>query len=98
MLLGISISTSIGGMAMLTGSTPAMLAAALLGGELGFLQWAYYGLPVSLTSLIVAFFILKKLFPSPKLTLDLTEILEQKKQNQGFNSSQKKVLRLTLPK
>lgn len=92
MLLGISIGTSIGGMAMLTGSTPAMLATALLGGKLGFLQWAYYGLPVSLGSLVVAFLILKKMFPSPKLTLDLTAILEQKKQTQGFSGSQKKVL------
>ncbi|MEM2098812.1 MAG: SLC13 family permease [Candidatus Bathyarchaeia archaeon] len=96
MLLGISISTSIGGMAMLTGNTPAMLAAALLGGRLGFIQWAYYGLPVSFTSLIIAFFILKKLFPSPKLTLDLKEILEQKKQDQGFSGSQKKVLAVFL--
>ena len=92
MLLGISVGTSIGGMAMLTGSTPAMLATALLGGKLGFLQWAYYGLPVSLGSLLVAFLILKKMFPSPKLTLDLTAVLEQKKQTQGFSSSQKKVL------
>jgi solute carrier family 13 (sodium-dependent dicarboxylate transporter), member 2/3/5 len=92
MLLGISIGTSIGGMAMLTGSTPAMLATALLGGRLGFLQWAYYGLPVSLASLAVAFLILKKMFPSPKLTLDLTTILEQKNQSQGFSGSQKKVL------
>jgi len=33
-----------------------------------------------------------KMFPSPKLTLDLTAILEQKNQSQGLNGSQKKVL------
>ncbi len=56
MLLGISLSTSLGGMAMLTGSTPAMIAAALLGqgSGFGFIQWAYYGVPVSLCSLIIA--------------------------------------------
>lgn len=98
MLLGISISTSLGGMAMLTGSTPAMIAAALLEqeGTFGFLQWAYYGLPVSLGSLAVAFLILKRMFPSPKLTLNLDEVLEQKKQAERFTGSQKRVIAIFL--
>lgn len=98
MLLGITISTSIGGMAMLTGSTPAMLAAALLGQDdaFGFLQWAYYGLPVSLVSLSIAFLILNRMFPSPKLTLNLDAVLEQKKQAERFTSSQKKVIAIFL--
>lgn len=98
MLLGISLSTSLGGMAMLTGSTPAMIAAALLGqgSGFGFVQWAYYGVPVSLSSLVIAFMILKKMFPSPKLTLNLDEVLKQKKQTEGFNSSQKKVITIFL--
>ncbi len=98
MLLGISISTSIGGMAMLTGSTPAMIAAGLLEqtSNFGFLQWAYYGLPVSMTSLAIAFLVLKKMFPSPKLTLNLDEVLAQKKQVERFSSSQKKVITVFL--
>lgn len=98
MLLGISISTSLGGMAMLTGSTPAMLAAGLLEQvtAFGFLQWAYYGLPVSICSLVIAFLVLKKMFPSPKLTLDLDEVLAQKKQAERFSSSQKKVITVFL--
>lgn len=98
MLLGISISTSLGGMAMLTGSTPAMIVAALLGqeGTFGFLQWAYYGLPVSLGSLAIAFLILKRMFPSPRLTLNVDEIIEQKKQTERFTGSQKRVLSIFL--
>jgi len=93
-LLGVAISTSIGGMAMLTGSTPAMMAAALLGESrpFGFMQWAYYGLPVSLLSLAIAFLILKQMYPSPKLTLNLDAIIEQKKQNEQMTASQKKVI------
>ncbi len=93
-LLGVSISASIGGMAMLTGSTPAMIAAALLGESLpfGFLQWAYYGLPVSLLSLAIAFLILKKMNPSPRFKLNLEAIMEQKKQGGQLTNSQKKVI------
>jgi sodium-dependent dicarboxylate transporter 2/3/5 len=94
LLLGVSASTSIGGMAMLTGSTPAMMTAALLGEsrKFGFIQWAYYGLPVSLLSLTIAFLILKQMFPSSKLTLDLYAVAEQKKQIEPFTGSQKKVI------
>ena len=94
LLLGVSISTSIGGMAMLTGSTPAMIAAALLGESLpfGFLQWAYYGLPISLLSLAIAFIILKVMYPSPRFTLDLDAIVEQKNQSERWTGSQKKVM------
>jgi sodium-dependent dicarboxylate transporter 2/3/5 len=98
MLLGVSISTSIGGTAMLTGSTPAMIAGALLGETLpfGFMDWAYYGLPVSLFSLTLAFLLLKKLYSSPKVTLDLDEIIEQKKQVGNLNSTQKGVMLIFL--
>ncbi len=98
MLLGVSISTSIGGTAMLTGSTPAMIAGALLGETLpfGFMEWAYYGLPVSLLSLTLAFLLLKKLYPSPKVTLDLEEIIEQKMEIGKLNLTQKEVILIFL--
>ena len=94
MLLGVSISTSIGGTAMLTGSTPAMIAGALLGETIpfGFIEWAYYGLPVSLLILATSFLLLKKLYPSPKITLNLDAIIEQKKQIEKLNTTQKKIL------
>lgn len=95
MLLGVSVSTSIGGMAMLTGSTPAMMAAALLGEvnlPFGFIQWAYYGLPVSLISLVIAFLILKQMYPSSKFTLNLDAIVEQKKQSEQLTGPQKNVI------
>ena len=94
MLLGVSISTSIGGTAMLTGSTPAMISGALLGETLpfGFMEWAYYGLPVSLLSLVLAFLLLKKMYPSPKVTLNLDAIIDQKRQIEKLTSAQRKVL------
>ena len=94
MLLGLTVSTSIGGMATVTGSTPAMMAVAFLGEVLpfGFIQWAYYGLPVSLISLSIAFLILKRMYPSPKVALNLDAIFEQKKQIGQLTASQKKVI------
>jgi sodium-dependent dicarboxylate transporter 2/3/5 len=98
MLLGVSISTSIGGTAMLTGSTPAMIAGALLGESIpfGFIEWAYYGLPVSLLILATSFMLLKKLYPSPKITLNLDAIIEQKKQMEKLNTTQKIILLIFL--
>ena len=81
LLLAISISASLGGMATLTGSTPSMIAAALLAESrpFGFINWAYYGLPVSLLSLAAAFLILKRIYPSPKIKLDIDSVIEQKR-------------------
>lgn len=94
MLLGVSISASIGGMAMLTGSTPAIIAAAFLGQNrpFGFVQWAYYGLPVSLISITAAFLILKKMYPSSSIKLDISEVMKQKGQIGHLTSTQKKVI------
>ncbi len=98
MLLGVSISTSIGGTAMLTGSTPAMIAGALLGETIpfGFIEWAYYGLPVSLLILGTSFLLLKILYPSPKITLNLDAIIEQKKQIEKLSTIQKEILLIFL--
>lgn len=94
MLLGLTVSTSIGGMAMVTGSTPSMMAAAFLGANLpfGFIQWAYYGVPVSLLSLVIAFLIVRQLYPSPNTTLNLDAIIQQKQQRGKMTHAQMKVL------
>ena len=52
LLLGVAYGASIGGVATLIGSAPNAIAAGLL--EIGFLEWLTYGLPVSLTMLMVA--------------------------------------------
>jgi len=94
MLLAVSISASIGGMAMLTGSTPAMIAAAFLAQSrpFDFIHWAYYGLPVSLLSLTAAFLILKQVYPSTKIKLNIDSVIEQKKHVEHLTAQQKKVI------
>jgi sodium-dependent dicarboxylate transporter 2/3/5 len=93
-LIGLSISTSIGGMATLTGSTPAMIGSAILEKTrpFGFLQWAYYGLPISIIALLITFLVLKKIFPSPEVLLQLDNVLEQKKGIGPLTLNQKLVI------
>ncbi|MDB1123948.1 SLC13 family permease [Vibrio algarum] len=55
-LLGIAYCASIGGIATLVGSPPNAIAASELG--LNFTQWVALGLPVSLTLLPIAVFVL----------------------------------------
>jgi len=52
LLLGVAYGASIGGVATLTGSPPNAIAAGLL--DISFLQWLKFGLPVSLSMMVVA--------------------------------------------
>ncbi len=52
LLLGVAYGASIGGVATLIGSPPNAIAAGLL--DISFLKWISYGLPISITMLIVA--------------------------------------------
>ncbi|HBQ36060.1 MAG TPA: Anion transporter [Rhodobacteraceae bacterium] len=61
LMLGVAYGASIGGVATITGSAPNAIAAGLL--DISFVQWMAYGLPISLTMLVVALFILLWAFP-----------------------------------
>jgi sodium-dependent dicarboxylate transporter 2/3/5 len=79
LLLGVAYGASIGGVATITGTAPNAIAAGLL--DISFLQWIGYGLPISITMLIVAMPILwwtyrptlKKLNLETKEKLPLTK-------------------------
>jgi sodium-dependent dicarboxylate transporter 2/3/5 len=93
-LLGMTISTTLGGMMMLTGSTPNLIAAAALEGErpFGFSQWAYYGFPVGMAILLATFLILKRRYPSPDVTLDMRAVDRQRREAGPMTTKQKGVL------
>jgi sodium-dependent dicarboxylate transporter 2/3/5 len=72
LMLGIAYGASIGGVATLVGSPPNAIAAGML--NISFLEWISYGLPVSVTMLIVAFFVLRFSFPMEKsLNINIDE-------------------------
>ena len=93
-LFGMAVSATLGGMAMLTGSTPNMIVAALLESRtpFGFLQWAYYGIPVVVLSLVSSYFILKRLFRTPDAKLDLGRVMDQNRSEGPMGFSQKMVI------
>ncbi len=74
LLLGVAYGASIGGVATLTGTAPNAIAAGLL--EISFLQWLSYGLPVSITMMVVAIPILWWTYRPQQRQLNVT--LEQK--------------------
>jgi sodium-dependent dicarboxylate transporter 2/3/5 len=96
MLIGMTASATLGGMAMLTGSTPNMIAAAFLAqeGEFGYMHWAYYGVPVVLATLAISYLVLKKAYPSPSTTLDIEEVRRQSKELGEMNSKQRRVIQV----
>ncbi|MEM2870275.1 MAG: DASS family sodium-coupled anion symporter [Thermoplasmata archaeon] len=94
LLLSLIICTSLGGMAMLTGSPPNMIAAAQLEHSVGFgfSHWAYYGTPIVLASLAITFVTLKYRYPSPKVTLDISSVAGQKDVSGPMSPEQKRVV------
>lgn len=73
LLLGVAYGASIGGVATLTGSAPNVIAADALG--ISFLQWLSYGLPISITMLVVSIPILWWIYPpqQKQITISLDE-------------------------
>jgi sodium-dependent dicarboxylate transporter 2/3/5 len=68
LLLGLSFSATIGGMASPVGTPPNMIFLGFMARELpnvptiGFLQWMSFGIPFSFTLLAVCYLILRRLF------------------------------------
>lgn len=103
LLLGIAYGASIGGIATLVGTPPNLALVRLFelsfpGAEAGgfhfsFGQWMLFGLPLSITMLVLTWLVLTRLvFPSPKhLTLD-PSILAKERESLGRISYEEKVV------
>lgn len=70
LLLGVAYGASIGGVATLTGSAPNAIAADAL--DISFLEWLSYGLPISLSMLVVAIPILWWVYPPEQKHINVT--------------------------
>ncbi|MDF1825880.1 MAG: SLC13 family permease [Verrucomicrobiales bacterium] len=103
LLLGIAYGASIGGIATLVGTPPNLALVRLFelsfpdadagGFHFSFGQWMLFGVPLSITMLVVTWLILTRLvFPSPKtLTLD-PSIIRKEKESLGRISYEEKVV------
>jgi len=99
MLLGIGIGSSAGGMMTVTGSAPNAIAAGLLSQEteFTFLDWMTIGVPVGLVLLLMAWFLLTRLFPSNGERLNVDELRHDLNAMGGLGVGEKRTLMVFLP-
>jgi len=99
MLLGIGIGSAAGGMMTVTGSAPNAIAAALLSqeAEFTFLDWMTIGVPVGLTILIMAWFLLTRLFPSRGERLETERLENELKEMGALKTGERRTLMVFLP-
>jgi len=94
LLLGMAISSCVGGIGMLTGSPPNLIAADALSslGGFSFLQWAYYCFPIAIACIALSYIALKRLFPTGKVSMDLREVEAQAARLGPFTGGQIRTL------
>lgn len=89
MVLGIAFAATTGGVGTLLGSTPNLIAAKFLtesGIQFGFNEWLFYGLPVAIIFIPIAWFALTTIF-RPEI-----QSLKRKKYDKKLTGEQKLVL------
>ena len=72
LLLGISISATVGGMGTIIGTPPNAIAAGILensGVKIDFLHWMLYGVPVAIALTAISYFVLLKVFVKKAATV-----------------------------
>ncbi len=89
MILSIAYSSTAGGLSTLVGTTTCAMAAAslkeLVGYEISFLGWSFYGLPIALIQIFIIWVVLFALFPTtvdriPPIERERTELSSRQKQ------------------
>ncbi len=99
LLIGIGISSAIGGMATMIGSSANAVASSILAERLAsqgaswtFLDWMKVGLPVSLILIFVAWWILLRLYPMKEESLDVSWVKDEMEEMGALDRNQKVVL------
>ena len=73
LMLMIAYSCNVGGIATPVGTPPNLIAVGmaevLIGKRLSFIEWMSFGLPISIVLFVFLFFVLWRLYPTPKGSL-----------------------------
>ncbi|MFJ1433748.1 SLC13 family permease [Capnocytophaga canimorsus] len=96
-LIGIAAAASIGGMGTLIGSPPNAIAVDALADEgIGFLEWMYVGMPVSIILTFVTWYFLKRKYVKTntpiEVQLEETPTEEEKKEDPRILKMKKNVV------
>jgi solute carrier family 13 (sodium-dependent dicarboxylate transporter), member 2/3/5 len=102
LLLGVAYSCSIGGVATIVGTAPNMIFMAFYNDHypqlppITFVSWLQYGFPISLSMLLISFFILRQIFIRKTMPdFDMQQhFMQQGLHTQSLQSGAKRVLAL----
>jgi sodium-dependent dicarboxylate transporter 2/3/5 len=89
-VLGVAYAATIGGLGTLIGTPPNLITVKFLqtaGISVGFVEWAIKAIPLMLTMLFVAWFVLKKMYKA-----EIEKIKTRAEKRKKLNSNQKIVL------
>ena len=97
LMLAIAYSATMGGVSTIIGTPPNVVLAgqaeALLGVEVGFLEWMMVGVPISSVFLPLGWFLLTRwLYPPGELRGDAAEVLEREQRDMGPVSRGEKIV------
>jgi sodium-dependent dicarboxylate transporter 2/3/5 len=81
-VLGIAYSATAGGLATLVGTTTCAMAAGslkrMIGYEITFLGWMFYGLPITVLMVLAIWLVLFTLFPTGVRSVPIPELVRRK--------------------
>ncbi len=98
MMIGVPIGSLIGGCGLISGSGINIMGVVVLekftGMSIGYLEWASYGIPFVLITIVPAWYVLNKTFKIDKIKLNIDRpfIEEKVKELGAFSIGEKRVL------
>ncbi len=99
-LIGVGIGSACGGMATVTGSAPNAIASALIvreGIAWSFFDWMKMGLPTSIVLLVIAWYVLMRVFKVKTARLDVAPIRKELREMGPLTPGEKKTLGIFVP-
>jgi sodium-dependent dicarboxylate transporter 2/3/5 len=94
LVLGIAISSSIGGMGTVMGSGENAIASGLLSQvtDFRFMDWMKYGLPLVLLLLPLTWWLLLRVVPIPKIVIDIRPIVQEIQRAGSLTTQEREIL------
>ena len=99
LLLGISISATIGGMGTIIGTSPNAIAVGLLGDNgirIDFLSWMVYGVPLAVALTAISCVVLLRVFVTDRAPVHLRFLEDKKSQSHNESTLQRLIVLIVI--